>query len=66
MRARPHQHPCHRCQAPVECCGDIEQNYDGWPEFICREYHGPLGSINADFMCDACAEFGDEEDEAAS
>jgi len=50
----------------VECCGDIEQNYDGWPEFICREYHGPLGSINADFMCDACAEFGDEEDEAAS
>jgi hypothetical protein len=62
MRARPHQHPCHRCQALVECRGEIQENFDGWPESICLDYHGPLGSINADFMCEECAELEDEDE----
>ena len=53
MRARPHHHPCAHCQVQAECCGDIEQNYDGIPEWICREFESPHGS---DFICDACAE----------
>lgn len=38
-RIKPHHHPCSRCQTKTECSGDIEQNYDGSPEFICLEYH---------------------------
>ena len=59
MRARPHHHPCSHCQARTECCGDIEQNYDGWPDWVCREYDQLRGRVyyrNSDFLCDACAE----------
>jgi len=62
MKARPHSHPCASCKEPVECCGDIEQNYDGWPEFICVEYH-LYGGAGLDVFCDAC---GQANDEAAS
>ncbi len=54
MRHGPHSHPCKRCGVRVECCGDVEQNYDGFPEWICREYHNlQTGSIE-DLLCEAC------------
>lgn len=56
MRIKPHSHPCQHCRTPVECCGDIEQNYDGFPPFICREFHLDGGAINRDFICESCAE----------
>jgi hypothetical protein len=52
MRHGPHHHPCTTCRAPVECAGDLERNYDGWPEVICRAYHQSNGTI-ADIFCDA-------------
>lgn len=54
MRARPHSHPCVDCQTPVECCGDIEQNFDGWPPFTCHEYHLDGGSTAPEFRCEDC------------
>ncbi len=50
-RNTPHHHPCGHCQARTECCGDIEQNYDGFPPFICREYQ----QYGADFLCEDCS-----------
>ena len=38
-RRRTHEHDCSTCGKPFECCGTLEQNYDGWPEVICRCYH---------------------------
>ncbi len=55
MRIRPHKHPCGHCQTPTECCGAIEQEYDGEPEFYCVEYHVPHRT-KLDFICDACDE----------
>jgi hypothetical protein len=52
MRTKPHSHPCAFCKARTECCGDVEQNYDGWPEWICREFHGE----NREFLCEDCEE----------
>ena len=52
---RPHHHPCLDCGAKTECPGDWEENYDGFPEVICPEYHQG-GFINSDFVCDACHE----------
>ena len=57
MRARPHHYPCGHCGTKTECCGDVEQNYDGMPEWICTEYHGTDSHHNVierDFLCDAC------------
>lgn len=51
MRTKPHHHPCGRCGVRTECCGTIEQNYDGWPEWICVEYHGVTSH---DFLCEDC------------
>lgn len=52
MRISPHAHPCQHCLVSTECCGDVEQNYDGWPEWICVAFdthnHG-------DFLCEDCA-----------
>lgn len=59
MRTRPHAHPCAKCGVRTECCGTIEQNYDGEPPFICVEYHLPNGSI-AEFLCETCAELPEE------
>lgn len=38
MRRRPHSHKCIDCGAAVECCGEILQNYDGFPEWYCDEF----------------------------
>lgn len=59
MRTRPHAHPCGRCGVKTECCGDVEQNYDGFPEWICREYHTLASQTFRDpddFLCDGCRE----------
>lgn len=64
MRARPHAHPCRNCKTPVECCGEIVQNWDGFPEFICREYHNEhTGGIEV-VLCESC--FEAEEKQAAA
>ncbi len=54
MRVKPHSHPCQICGKKTECGGTWEENYDGFPEVICREYHLDDGSINADFICEVC------------
>lgn len=50
---RPHHHPCALCHAKTECPGAWEENYDGIPDVICREYHQE-GGPNPDFTCEAC------------
>jgi len=50
---RLHTHPCRDCGTPVECDGDLERNYDGWPETICRAYHTPWGEVDEP-TCEAC------------
>lgn len=61
MRGPVHHHPCQDCGVKTECGGDWEQNYDGVPEVICREFHLDGGSINGDFLCDACLAKADDE-----
>ena len=53
-RVKPHHHPCQTCGAKTECGGTWEENYDGFPEVICQEFHRLDGTINADFICEAC------------
>jgi hypothetical protein len=38
----------------TECPGTWEENYDGEPPVICREWHVAGGGTNPDFLCDAC------------
>lgn len=38
--------------------GTWEQNYDGFPEVICREFHGESAGI-PDFFCEDCAALPD-------
>lgn len=59
MRTKPHHHPCQRCGKKTECGGIFEQNVDGFPEIVCPEFHLSDGTINRDFICEAC----DEADE---
>ena len=51
---RSHTHPCGNkdkgCRARVECDGTYEFNYDGWPEAVCRAYHG----VVAPALCEDC------------
>lgn len=61
-RYQLHHHACQDCGAKTECGGQIEQNYDGSPEWICGEFHLPGGDINGDFICEGCA--WKREDEA--
>jgi hypothetical protein len=59
MRIGPHKHRCDDCKRPTECCGQIEQNFDGFPEWICREYHTIERSGDVElrgFLCDECGE----------
>ena len=49
-RVKPHHHPCAGCGAKTECPGTWEENYDGMPEVICREYH-----VYVPFTCHVCA-----------
>jgi hypothetical protein len=53
-RVAPHHHPCQTCRAKVECGGEWQENYDGFPEVICPEWHRPDGTVNNDFVCEAC------------
>ena len=53
-RVKPHHHPCQQCGAKSECPGTWEENYDGTPEVICREFHLLDGGINQDFVCEGC------------
>ena len=55
MRVKPHSHPCQSCGAKTPCPGTWEENYDGWPEVICREFHLESGILNPDFFCSGCA-----------
>jgi hypothetical protein len=64
MRRRPHQHRCDRCNEPQECCGEILQNFDGFPEWICDEYHTSRRQAGIkDFFCEECQRQHDEESE---
>jgi len=53
-RVPVHHHKCADCGEKTECGGSWEENYDGSPEVICREYHQPGGFINPDFLCARC------------
>ncbi len=62
MRVKPHSHPCQDCGAKTECGGTWEENYDGFPEVICPEYHLAGGDINRDFICEGCQWKRDDDD----
>jgi hypothetical protein len=53
MRIGSHKHPCDHCHTPTDCDGDTQENYDGFPEWICLDYHVISRS---EFLCDACGE----------
>ena len=53
MRPKPHGHPCKTCKGNVECPGEWERNYDGFPEVICSFYHRIGGDV-AEMECDDC------------
>lgn len=55
-RVAPHHHPCQQCGKKVECGGSWEENYDGFPEVICAEFHLSNGTLNPDFVCEECSE----------
>ncbi len=55
-RVAVHHHPCADCGAKTECGGTWEENYDGFPEVICREFHLSSGDTNPDFICHRCNE----------
>jgi hypothetical protein len=38
-RQQLHEHPCDVCRLPFDCDGELERNYDGWPEVICVSFH---------------------------
>lgn len=63
-RTLRHGHPCQDCGTKTPCDGQIEQNYDGWPEWICAAFHLPGGVINADWICDSCQDRRDEKAQA--
>jgi hypothetical protein len=66
-RVPVHHHPCQDCGVKLECGGTWEENYDGFPEVVCREFHQPGGTVNFDFVCEGCervraAQAQDDED----
>jgi hypothetical protein len=50
-----HSHPCTRCGTPVECTGERERNYDGFPPGVCVMYHLD-GGVLAEILCDPCSD----------
>ena len=56
-RAHYHNHKCQRCHLKYLCDGELEENYDGWPEVICYTYH-----VAGRDWCAACV----EEDQQAT
>ena len=65
MKEFPHTHPCHWCGKPVDCDGDLEHNYDGEPDVVCRAYHVYGGDIRHVLCeeCDAKVEEPEEDEE---
>lgn len=59
----PHTHPCQNCGEPVDCEGDLEENYDGYPEVVCRAYHVYGGCHILCPECDAKLPEPQDEDE---
>ena len=51
---RAHTHPCAHCRTPVDCPGDLERNYDGWPEVICTFIHRADGTT-VSLLCQDCS-----------
>lgn len=49
-----HHHACATCRKKTECGGSWEENYDGEPAVICREYHLTNRTINPEFLCERC------------
>jgi len=61
MRHPIHTHRCQHCGEPFECGGELERNYDGWPEVVCQAFH----VYRFVTLCDACTEREAREDETA-
>jgi hypothetical protein len=51
MTHKGHTHRCSDCGQEYECHGDLERNFDGHPEVICRAFH-----VHRMTLCEACAE----------
>ena len=52
-RVNAHHHACQDCGIKTQCPGTWEENYDGFPEVVCPEFH-ISGGINTDFVCESC------------
>lgn len=55
-----HDHVCSTCRSEFACPGDLERNYDGFPEVICT-YWDVLGEHECEdctllSQCDGCGE----------
>jgi hypothetical protein len=57
-RVKPHHHPCAICGAKTECPGTWRENWDGFPEVVCDEWHMKDGTTNSDFLCEGCESSG--------
>jgi hypothetical protein len=53
---REHTHDCQRCGRKMRCGGELERNYDGFPEVICTRFH-----VIGHDICDECDELLAEE-----
>lgn len=62
-KVAPHHHPCQICHAKTECGGTWEENWDGFPDVICREFHQAGGFVNPDFSCEDCEALTEAEQE---
>lgn len=56
-----HNHDCQTCGNPMDCDGELERNFDGWPEVVCVIYH-----LDGKDVCEECATRSteDEDDDA--
>jgi hypothetical protein len=59
-----HTHPCGDCKEPLECDGQWERNYDGFPEAVCTIYH--LLGAAGDWLCHDCRAKRDKDDDDAA
>lgn len=54
--SQKHSHACQGCGAQTSCEGELSRNYDGFPDVICATFHERGGTLNPDFICEACAD----------
>ncbi len=45
----------------MDCDGELERNYDGWPEVICVIYHK-----DGQDVCEECAGANEDDDDRAA